>query len=48
MPQLRAAVSLCRMQAEQGCELLSATYATFTEGFDTPDLIEAKDLLATA
>jgi tetratricopeptide (TPR) repeat protein len=50
MPQLRAATALCRAQrerseAEQGSGLLSATYATFTEGFMTPDLVEARDLL---
>jgi predicted ATPase/class 3 adenylate cyclase len=50
MPQLRAAIGLCRAQreggdAEQGSGLLSATYATFTEGFTTPDLIDARDLL---
>ena len=46
MPQLRAAVGLCRAQpTEDGRELLRATYETFTEGFTTPDLIEAKELL---
>jgi tetratricopeptide (TPR) repeat protein len=50
MPQLRAAIGLCRSQrergdAENGSGLLSATYATFTEGFTTRDLIEAEDLL---
>jgi predicted ATPase len=50
MPQLRAAMGLCRSQRERGdrqqaSELLSAVYATFTEGFTTPDLIDAGDLL---
>jgi predicted ATPase len=51
MIQLRAAIGLCRSQrergdAQHGGELLSAVYATFTEGFTTPDLIDARDLLA--
>jgi predicted ATPase/class 3 adenylate cyclase len=50
MPQLRSALALCRSQRERGeaenaNELLSATYATFTEGFTTPDLVEAAQLL---
>jgi len=50
MPQLRAAIGLCRSQrergdAENGSERLSAIYASFTEGFATRDLIEAGDLL---
>ncbi|HEV8597604.1 MAG TPA: NB-ARC domain-containing protein [Candidatus Dormibacteraeota bacterium] len=50
MPQLRAAIGLCRSQRGRGDrqhagELLSATYTTFTEGFTTPDLIDAGDLL---
>jgi predicted ATPase/class 3 adenylate cyclase len=50
MMQLRAAIGLCRSQGEQGDaqhgrELLSATYATFTEGFSAPDLIAAANLL---
>ena len=50
LPQLRAAIALCRAQAkrgdaEEGRGLLSTTYATFTEGFTTPDLIDARDLL---
>jgi predicted ATPase/class 3 adenylate cyclase len=49
-PQLRAAIGLCRSQRERGDaqhanELLSGVYATFTEGFTTPDLIDAGDLL---
>ena len=45
-PQLRAALGLCRVESERGTELLRATYETFTEGFATPDLIEAKEVLA--
>jgi hypothetical protein len=50
MPQLRAAIGLCRYDrergdAERGSRLLGATFATFTEGFMTPDLIDAADLL---
>jgi len=50
MMRLRAAIGLCRLQrkrgdAQRGSELLRAVYASFTEGFTTPDLIEAKELL---
>jgi predicted ATPase len=46
---LRAAVSLARLRRDQGrhaeaCELLAPVYGWFTEGFDTPDLKEAKAL----
>jgi predicted ATPase len=49
MLQLRAAIGLCRLQRERGDAgnggaLLSATYATFTEGLTTRDLIEAEKL----
>ncbi len=45
--ELRAAVSLARLRGEQGRreearDLLSPVYGWFTEGFDTPDLREAK------
>jgi predicted ATPase len=48
--ELRAAVSLARLQRDQGRtaearDLLAAVYGWFTEGFDTPDLKEAKALL---
>jgi predicted ATPase len=48
--ELRAARDLARLWAEQGerqqaLDLLAPTYAWFTEGFDTVDLIEAKALL---
>jgi predicted ATPase len=48
--ELRAAVSLARLRRDQGRraegrELLAAVYDWFTEGFDTPDLKEAKALL---
>ena len=48
--ELRAAMSLCRLWKDQGKKskaknLLAEVYNWFTEGFDTPDLIEAKTLL---
>jgi hypothetical protein len=48
--ELRAATSLARLWRDQGKrtearELLSPIYGWFTEGFDTPDLKEAKALL---
>jgi len=47
--ELRAAVSLASLRRDQGrCaearDLLAPVYAWFTEGFDTPDLKEAKAL----
>jgi predicted ATPase len=49
--ELRAATSLARLWRDQGKRaearaLLAPVYATFTEGFDTRDLIESKALLA--
>jgi predicted ATPase len=43
-------MSLCRLWQQQGkrteaYELLAPIYGWFTEGFDTPDLQEAKVLL---
>lgn len=48
--QLRATTSLARLWAEQGrraeaSDLLVPLYGWFTEGFDSPDLREAKALL---
>ena len=48
--ELRAAVSLVRLRRDQGRraaarDLLAPVYGWFTEGFDTPDLKEAKALL---
>jgi class 3 adenylate cyclase/predicted ATPase len=48
--ELRAAASLARLRHDQGREaeardLLAPVYAWFTEGFDTPDLKDAKALL---
>ena len=48
--ELRAATSLARLWADQGRqgearELLAPLYSWFTEGFDTADLKEAKQLL---
>jgi hypothetical protein len=49
--ELRAATSLARLwhergRAAQARQLLGAVYDWFTEGFDTPDLLAARDLLA--
>ena len=51
MWELRAAVSLARLWQKQGKleeaqRTLSEIYAWFSEGFDTPDLTEARSLLA--
>jgi predicted ATPase len=48
--ELRAAVSLARLRRDQGRhaearDLLAPVCGWFTEGFDTPDLIEARALL---
>ena len=48
--ELRAAVSLARLLCDQGRrskarDLLAPVYGWFTEGFNTPDLKEAKALL---
>ena len=48
--ELHAATSLARLWRSQGKpqqarELLAPVYGWFTEGFDTPDLKEAKALL---
>jgi predicted ATPase len=48
--ELRAAMSLARMwlrdcRSDEAHALLSGIYGWFTEGFDTPDLREAKALL---
>jgi len=48
--ELRAVMSLCRMLYKQGKkskarQLLDDIYSWFTEGFDSPDLKEAKTLL---
>jgi predicted ATPase len=50
--ELRAAMSMARLWRDQGKpqqarELLAPIYGWFTEGFDTRDLKEAKDLLDT-
>jgi class 3 adenylate cyclase/predicted ATPase/energy-coupling factor transporter ATP-binding protein EcfA2 len=48
--ELRAAMSMARLWRDQGkwheaCKLLAPVYDWFSEGFDTRDLKEAKDLL---
>jgi predicted ATPase len=48
--ELRSATSLARLWQHQGKrpqarDLLAPVYAWFTEGFETPDLQEAKALL---
>jgi predicted ATPase len=48
--ELRAAVSLARLHRDQGRladagDILAPVYGWFTEGFDGPDLNEAKALL---
>ena len=48
--ELRAAMSLSRLWQQQGQrdeaqQMLAEIYGWFTEGFDTPDLKEAKALL---
>jgi predicted ATPase len=50
MWELRAATSLARLRAEQGerrkgQNLLAPVYGWFTEGFDTPDLKDARAML---
>ena len=50
--ELRAAVSLARLRRDQARDaeardLLAPVYGWFTEGFDTPDLEEARALLET-
>lgn len=47
--ELRAAINLARLWQKQGKaaearELLAPIYGWFTEGFDTPDLVDAKAL----
>jgi predicted ATPase/class 3 adenylate cyclase len=49
MTQLRAALRLCRLWRSQGTDdpdrLLRSVYDTFTEGFATADLVEARTLV---
>jgi predicted ATPase len=51
--ELRAATSLARFReregrGEEGRALLRSTYARFSEGFDTPDLVAARALIDAA
>lgn len=53
LPQLRAAIRLYRLagggsERERAVEALAAVYASFTEGFATPDLVEAREVLGRA
>jgi hypothetical protein len=48
--ELRAAMSLCRLQSKQsrgkeGRQILSEVYRSFTEGFATADLVDARKAL---
>jgi predicted ATPase len=43
--ELRATMSLARLWQRQGRAALAAVYGTFTEGFTTPDLVDAAALL---
>ena len=50
--ELRAAMALAKLWEQQGrrqnaYDLVAAIHGWFTEGFDTPDLKEAKTLLET-
>jgi hypothetical protein len=50
MPQLRAATRLTRLwqaagKQPAGTEMMRGVYRTFTEGFHTPDLVEARAVL---
>jgi tetratricopeptide (TPR) repeat protein len=52
MPELRAAVRLCRLRrhqgrVEDGARELRTIYESFTEGLTTVDLIEAREVLET-
>jgi predicted ATPase len=48
--ELRATTSLARLLRDQGRrdearEMLAAIFGWFSEGFDTPDLVDARELL---
>ena len=47
MIELRAALDLTRVEPAARDDL-AAVYASFTEGFELPDLVEARDLLGVA
>jgi predicted ATPase len=48
--ELRAVISLAELRCDQGrcaeARLLAPVYGWFTEGFDTPDLKQARALLS--
>jgi predicted ATPase len=43
--ELRAAVRLCRLKTRESRQMLAEVYDWFTEGFTTPDLIDARAIL---
>jgi predicted ATPase len=46
MPELRAATRLVRLRQRDAVEQLRRVYESFTEGFDDPDLVDARAALA--
>jgi predicted ATPase/class 3 adenylate cyclase len=46
MPELRAATRLVRLRQGDAVEQLRRVYESFTEGFDDPDLVDARAALA--
>ena len=52
MPELRSATRLAQLAKgtpgeAEASEVLQTVYATFTEGFDTADLVAAREILGT-
>jgi hypothetical protein len=45
-PRLRAATMLVRLREADAADLLQGVYATFVEGFDDPELVDARAALA--
>jgi predicted ATPase/class 3 adenylate cyclase len=46
MPQLQAATMLARLAQPDAVDVLRGVYETFTEGFDDPELVDARAVLA--
>jgi len=46
MPELRAATRLVRLRQRDAVEQLRRVYDSFTEGFDDPDVVDARAALA--